>query len=173
MKLFAIFIGGDIAGANLELHDLRFVAGNVIEDTYDQLRAEWWGTPASLHLDCWAELAHADGYRIDLKPTPPVGPQKLFFIHLGGYDGTFGEAHQNLFLVAETAQEAKARAVSVVKGQWKDAHRDALFEIEKALCLSEVMAAEHHHIHLSKIEDTSQPGFICNYRKIGLKLREA
>ena len=172
MQLYAIYIGGDIAGANLELHDLRFVVADTIEGTYDRLRHDWWGTPASLHLDCWAELTHADGYRIALKPEPSQETLKLFFIHLGGYDGTFGEAHQNLFLVAETAQEAKARAVKSITG-WKDAHRDALFEIEKSLCLSEVVAAEHHHIHLTPIEDDSQPGFTCQYRKIGLKLREA
>ena len=172
MSLFAIYIGGDIADCNLELHDLRFVVADDIEGTYDQLRSEWWGTPASLHVDCWAELTHADGYRIDLMPEPAKGSQKLFFIHLGGYDGTFGEAHQNIFLVAENAQGAKARAVKSVKG-WKDTHRDALFEIEKTLCVSEVMAANHHHIHLTPIDDQSQPGFTCKYNKIGLKLREA
>jgi hypothetical protein len=27
MKLFAIYIGGEIEGANIELHDMRFVVG--------------------------------------------------------------------------------------------------------------------------------------------------
>ncbi len=172
MKLFAVYIGGDIAGANLELHDLRFVVADTIEETYDQLRREWWGTPASLHLDCWAELTQADGYRIELFDEPTTHKEKLFFIHLGGYDGTFGEAHQNLFLVAENAQQAKSRAVKAITG-WQDPHRDALFEIEKTLNLSELTAAQTHHIHLTSIDDPSQPGFTCNYRKIGVQLREA
>jgi hypothetical protein len=172
MKLFAVYIGGDIAGAHLELHDLRFVFAPTIEETYDQLRREWWGTPASLHLDCWAELSHSDGYEISLRPEPATQTEKLFFVHLGGYDGTFGEAHRNLFLVATSAQEAKTRAVSSIKG-WRDPHRDALFEIEKTLNLSELAASHAQHIHLHKIDNPAQPGFTCNYRKIGLKLREA
>lgn len=172
MKLFAILIGGDVAGANLELHDVRFAVAERIEDTYDQLRREWWGTPASLHLDCWAELTGVDGHTITLAPEPFTGPQKLYFIHLGGYDGSFNEAHQNLFLVADSAQRAKARAIASVNG-WKTPHRDTLFEIDKIINLSGLAEQQSLHVHLQPGGAEGQPSFVCNYRKIGLKLREA
>ncbi|MBA3067145.1 MAG: hypothetical protein FP825_01530 [Hyphomonas sp.] len=33
MKLFAVFVGGSHARANIELHDLRFVAAGTLADT--------------------------------------------------------------------------------------------------------------------------------------------
>ncbi|NYF32587.1 DUF1543 domain-containing protein [Sphingopyxis sp. JAI108] len=56
MKLCTNYIGGEMAGANIELHDMRFVAAPTIADTYDALRRQWWGTPGILHIDCWAEI---------------------------------------------------------------------------------------------------------------------
>lgn len=50
MKLFAIYIGGAHKKSLIELHDMRFVIANTIEETYDTLRQSWWGIPASLHL---------------------------------------------------------------------------------------------------------------------------
>ena len=56
MKLFAIYIGGAMKGANIEVHDIRFIAAPSILDTHDDLRRQWWGKPGSLHIDCWAEI---------------------------------------------------------------------------------------------------------------------
>lgn len=70
MKLFAIYIGGEFEGANIELHDMRFVVAPAITDTYDELRRQWWVIPKSLHIDCWAEIDHVDGYDISLHPEP-------------------------------------------------------------------------------------------------------
>lgn len=67
MKLFAIYIGGEMAGANIEVHDARFVLAASMEETYAELRRQWWGIPRSLHIDCWAEISHADGYDISLR----------------------------------------------------------------------------------------------------------
>ncbi len=113
MKLFAIYIGGEMAGANIELHDMRFVAAPTITDTYDALRRQWWGTPGSLHIDCWAEIDHADGYDIVLKTEPFEGPERLYYVNLGGYvPGEFLERHRNLFIVADTVARAKSHAVA-------------------------------------------------------------
>ena len=64
MKLFAIYIGGEHPGANIEVHDVRFIASRTIEDTYGTLREQWWGKPGTLHIDCWSELVRADGYEV-------------------------------------------------------------------------------------------------------------
>ncbi len=53
MNLFMIYIGGTIHGALIELHDMRFVCADKIEDTYSSLKKNWWGSPESLHLDAW------------------------------------------------------------------------------------------------------------------------
>ena len=87
MKLFAVFVGGNLPRANIELHDLRFVTGETIKDTVPQLRAAWWGTPASLHIDGYAELTHAEGRRIEIAPgpAPANADARLWFINVGGY----------------------------------------------------------------------------------------
>ena len=170
MKLFAVYIGGDHARATIELHDMRFVAAPTIEDTYDELRRQWWGVPASLHVDCWAELTHADGYRISLHPEPAQGELKLFFVNLGGYDPKqFTELHHNVFVVASSPAAAKARALTTV-GHWTEPHKDALYEAERAFALDSMLQmTPRQFIHLEKIDDGNQPSFTCFYNPIGRK----
>lgn len=162
MKLFAIYIGGEHPSAHIEVHDVRFVVAETIRDTHAQLRAEWWGTPGTLHIDCWAEISHADGYAVTLRPEPSSAPEKLWFVNLGGYDGTdFAEQHKNLFVVAASMKEAKARAMATIE-HWRDAHRDDIYEAELAFGL-EGKIGEGLHIHLTPVEDARAPRFTCRY----------
>ena len=167
MKLFAVYIGGEFKGANIELHDIRFVAGQSIEDTYDEIRRQWWGVPNSLHIDCWAELTRADGYRITLTQQPaPSGP-KLFYVNLGGYDPEqFTELHRNMFVVAESESKAKVRALKTVR-HWSAFHKDDMFEAEQLLALDSALAESPWYIHLEKIDDESPAPFVCQYKNIG------
>ena len=50
--------------ANIELHDVRWVVGLIIEDRYDVLRRDWFGTFEGLHIDSYKNV---DGYKITLK----------------------------------------------------------------------------------------------------------
>jgi len=52
-KLFLVYLGGRAPRANIELHDVQFVAGDSIEDTFEQLRKRWFGTVRGLHLDAY------------------------------------------------------------------------------------------------------------------------
>lgn len=162
MKLFAIYIGGEHPSANIEIHDVRFVVASSIKETHDRLRDDWWGTPGTLHIDCWAEIDHVDGYDVALKPERSTGREKLWFVNLGGYDGRgFAEQHKNMFVVAASAAEAKAAALRTIEG-WTDAHRDDLFEAEKAFAL-DGMLGERLHIHLTPRQDARPPRFTCRY----------
>ena len=40
--LFLVVVGGRSHKANIELHDVRWVIGSKIEDTFDQLRNDWF-----------------------------------------------------------------------------------------------------------------------------------
>lgn len=163
MKLFAIYIGGEYPGANIEVHDVRFAVAQRIEDTYPALREQWWGVPRSLHIDCWAEVIEADGYAISLKDEPYDGPEKLYFVNLGGYEpGEFAERHRNIFVVAESESKAKYKAVKTVK-TWTDPHKDDLYEAEHAFCLSDGPAGERLFVHLTPIAGQGQPAFTCKY----------
>lgn len=166
MKLFAIYVGGEALGANIEVHDMRFVVAASIEDTHDELRRQWWGTPASLHLDCWAEIAHADGYDVALRAEPFAGPEKLYYVNLGGYDGVeFLEKHKNVFVVATTLAAAKARALQSGAG-WKDLHRDDMYEAEQIYCLNERLGMARLHVHLVPAAAAGDVAFTCRYTPI-------
>jgi hypothetical protein len=142
MYIFAIYIGGDARNSHIELHDMRFVVAERIEDTYETLRAEWWGLPRSLHLDAWSALTQADGYKVMLKREPFKGEEKLYFLNLGGYDyNEFSEVHKNVFVVAKTAADAKTRAMKAIRN-WKLPHKDGIFEVEKSFCLNETAQKE-------------------------------
>jgi hypothetical protein len=163
MKLFAIYIGGEFPGANIEIHDVRFIVASSIEETHDELRRQWWGVPRSLHIDCWAEVTHADGYDITLRTEPFDGPEKLFFVNLGGYEpGEFAERHRNLFVVAENEAKAKSRALRSVR-HWVESHRDDLYEAEKAFCLGAPIGEQRLHVHLQPTTSAAEPVFTCEY----------
>lgn len=169
MKLFALYIGGDHPQANIELHDMRFAIAERVEDTYDRLRSEWWGRPESLHLDCWFELAQADGHRITLKPEPPVDSKKLYYVNLGGYDPNEStELHRNAFVVAETESKAKVRALKTVK-HWQSFHKDDMYEAEQIIGLAQTAAEAKLYIHLEADETAPPPTFICGYKPLGKK----
>ncbi|HEY0927966.1 DUF1543 domain-containing protein [Brevundimonas sp.] len=163
MKLFAIYVGGEHPGANIEVHDMRFVVAETLADTHDRLRAQWWGAPESLHIDCWAEITAADGYKVFLSSEPFAGPERLYYVNLGGYDRrAFIEQHRNVFVVAKDLPAAKARAITMATG-WKDAHRDEIYEAEQAFSLDTDVQARGLHIHLKPLGLSAQPAFQCRY----------
>jgi hypothetical protein len=167
VKLFAIYIGGEFEGANIELHDMRFVMAPTIADTYEELRRQWWGIPKSLHIDCWAEITLVDGYEVELRPEPFNGAEKLFYINLGGYDSTeFLEKHKNVFIVATSVVEAKRRAIKEAK-HWDGWHRDQIYEAEQVLSLSEVGREKRIYVHLKPSKRAKALTFSCRYVPMG------
>ncbi len=156
-------MGGAVKGAHLELHDMRFAAGEAIEDCYEQLKAQWWGEPTSLHLDAWGKLLWADGHKITLSKTPTPSAKKLWFVHLGGYENDkFTELHHNLFLVDEDERDAKKRALEQVKG-WFSPHKDEQLSIEMIMPVE----AEGWHVTLTLDENEQPFNFDVGYIPIG------
>lgn len=173
MKLFAVYVGGETEGSLIELHDIRFVIADRIEDAYDDLKAQWWGKPESLHLDCWGALVSADGYNIHLKPEPSGNEEKLYFINLGGYDpGEFTELHKNMFIVAPTEAKARLKAVKSVP-VWNVPHKDYMYDVEKTFCLNDVVAQKSLYIHLEKTDHPVPFEFTCKYNPIGRTIGKA
>jgi hypothetical protein len=142
MQLFAVIVGGEVEGCHVELHDTRFVVGARIEDCYESLKAQWWGTPQSLHLDAWGPLEWADGYGVDVVEGEIArdGVQRLWFLNLGGYDPTeFTELHKNLFMIAPDWRSAKTRAIAEIK-DWAAPHKDNFLEVERAVDVESALA---------------------------------
>lgn len=168
MNLFVIYIGGKITGSLIELHDMRFVIADTIEDTYEELRQSWWGESKSLHLDCWGILKSTDTHHIVLKDQPTTSPEKLYFVNLGGYDpALFTELHKNVFVVAENEADAKIKAVKQI-ADWGSPHRDYSYDIENIFCITQAMAdKKNYYIHLQPTDKPQAFEFIAKYVPIG------
>ena len=65
VDLFLVFLGGTAKKANVELHDVRWVVGSKIEDTFDVLRNDWFGNFEGLHIDSYKKIRNIDGYKIN------------------------------------------------------------------------------------------------------------
>jgi hypothetical protein len=152
--LFAVYLGGRAPKCHTELHDVVFAVGESIADTYEQLMTQWFGTPVGLHLDSWMALERVDGHRIRIAPGPhPGGAEKLFFVNLGAYaQGLFGELHASIFLVAENAAAAKARAKERLRAKLPGPlHTDDLYAVDDCV---EVRAPGEFHIALAKTDES-------------------
>ncbi|MGB0935561.1 MAG: DUF1543 domain-containing protein [Alphaproteobacteria bacterium] len=165
-KLFMVYLGGRVEGALVEVHDIRFVLGCSIEDTFEDLRQQWWGEQSGLHLDCWGAIEYADGYAVTLQSSPQESDNKLFFINLGGYDPKqFTELHENILVVAPTESKAKVKALKSIL-HLKGAHKDNMYEVENIYSLDNVAADKSLYIHLEKTEKKQPFEFICKYKRI-------
>ncbi len=171
MKLFVIYIGGATKTSLIELHDMRFVVAQSIEDTYDVLRKTWWGTAESLHLDAWGELVYADGYDISIQPKAKVASihEKLYFLNLGGYDSKqFTELHHNVFIIAKDKQAAKIKAKEQIQ-HWEVPHTDSNLEVENIISVGECLQNSGYELVLSKTNHPKPFIFTCKYTPIGLQ----
>ena len=141
--LYLVVLGGRAEKANIELHDVRLVVGSKIEDTYDTLRKEWFGSPKGLHIDSYKKIKYIDGYKINLinfEKDKIVKKQfvkknkakkKLWFVNIGGYKQTsMQEINEFGLVIASNKLEAK----NIAKSKWligcKKKHKDDLASLE-------------------------------------------
>ena len=141
--LFLVVVGGRSPKANIELHDVRWVIGSKIEDTFDQLRNDWFGSYNGLHIDSYKKIESIDGYKINLRNKENNEPKnkifkkekfpnkKLWFVNIGGYDpSSMQEKHEFGFVVASSPSEAKNKAKSkwLIDSQKK--HTDDIYTVK-------------------------------------------
>ena len=136
-------LGGRSKKANIELHDVRWVVGSKIEDTYDTLRRGWFGCPKGLHIDSYKKIKHLDGYKINLRNIENLKIKKnkfsdnsnikknLWFVNIGGYDpSSMQEKHEFGLVIASNKLEAK----NIAKSKWliglKKKHKDDISSLE-------------------------------------------
>ena len=102
-KLFMIGLGGNLKNTNVEIHDMRFVLANHLEETFQTVKENWYGD--DLHLDSYTIIEEIDGYTLDLEES---SKERLYMIVYGGYKKDhIDELHTYDFVLATTAKEAK------------------------------------------------------------------
>ena len=165
-QLFIVYLGGSAPKANIELHDIQFVIANTIEDTYEQLRQNWFGIVKGLHLDSYKTVKGADGYQISLQDKPQSFDKKLYFINFGGYDESkLNELHEFGLFVAKDKAEAKEKAKKSLLKNSLHQHKDNLMEVDDCLELSSI---DGKYIHLTPNDEeyNLKPDWF-GYRVIG------
>ncbi|MBB1422127.1 DUF1543 domain-containing protein, partial [Pseudoalteromonas sp. SG43-7] len=111
MQLFMVYLGGRIQGCHIEMHDVRFVVGESIEQTYSKLKAQWVGDKSSVHMDSYMAVNHIDGFAVTVVDEPVAQSQQLYFVNLGAYRAdSLAEQHDFALYVASSSDEAKQRA---------------------------------------------------------------
>ncbi len=142
-KLFLITLGGKIKNSHIENHDIRWVVGRKIEDTYSELRKEWPGIQQGLHMDSYMEVKYIDGYKIVPKKylvndkgslnyyTQELKTTKLWFIYLGGYNKScMNEVHDFTLLVSDNKYDAIKRAKNLLLTSSESLHLDNCYSIK-------------------------------------------
>ena len=138
--LFLVVVGGRAPNANIELHDVRWVIGSTIEETFDDLRKSWFGSIKGLHIDSYKKISSIDGFKINKKKNAKQNKhlnkekylrKKLWFVNIGGYDPRcMQEKHEFGFVVAETSKEAKNKAKSKWLFGCQKKHKDDIACLE-------------------------------------------
>ena len=141
--LYLVVLGGKANKANVELHDVRWVIGSKIEDTYDALRNDWFGLREGLHIDSYKKINYVDGYKINLKNIENeklknnkfrrgnFSQLNLWFVNIGGYDpSSMQEKHEFGLVVAKSSLDAKNKAKSKWLNGFKKKHKDDISSLK-------------------------------------------
>jgi len=144
--LYLVVLGGRAEKANIELHDVRWVVGSKIEDTFNTLRKDWFGSSKGLHIDSYKKIQYIDGYKINLKNVEKdkiyekqlvkknKSKKHLWFVNIGGYKPTsMQEKHEFGLVTASTKFEAQ----NIAKSKWligcKKKQKDDIASLEMLL----------------------------------------
>ena len=132
LSLFIVVLGGRSLKSNIEIHDVRWVIGESIKDTFTELRKQWLGNKYGLHIDSYKRIKYIDGYKViisesnkDYSTESEKEEESLWFINLGGYDpNKMYEEHEFTLVVAKKAIDAKKKAKKNWESNLKNKHND-------------------------------------------------
>eukprot|EP00389_Voromonas_pontica_P005450 GDKH01008152.1.p1 GENE.GDKH01008152.1~~GDKH01008152.1.p1 ORF type:complete len:167 (-),score=15.94 GDKH01008152.1:226-726(-) len=153
MQLFMVYLGGRIKGCHIEMHDVRFVVGESIEQTYSKLKAQWVGDKSSVHMDSYMAVNHIDGFAVTVVDEPVAQSQQLYFVNLGAYRAdSLAEQHDFALYVASSSDEAKQRAKEDLLAGLSHIHKDDLHDVDD--CFAIDLLDSQLHIKLTPSEQS-------------------
>ncbi|MEH6395035.1 DUF1543 domain-containing protein [Pseudoalteromonas sp.] len=148
MQLFMVYLGGRIQGCHIEMHDVRFVVGESIEQTYTKLKVQWVGDKNSVHMDSFMAVNHIDGFAVTVVDEPVEQAEQLYFVNLGAYRAdSLAEQHDFALYVARSSDEAKQRAKEHLLAGLSHIHKDDLYDVDD--CFAVDLLDSQLHIKLT------------------------
>lgn len=138
MKLYLVLLGGKHELANVEVHDIRPVVYEQLQDVYTMLKKQWFGLKKGLHIDGWMQINGVSyeqkNYRIEILNKPSVNELKPYLINLGAYvPNEFGEMHKYLVVAGKNKADAKAQGKQAIEKNWFKPHTDAVVDIDDCI----------------------------------------
>ena len=148
MQLFLVYLGGRVDGCHIEMHDVRFVVGESIEQTYSKLKAQWVGSKNNVHMDSYMAIHDIDGFAVSISDKPQNRPERLYFVNLGAYEeDKLAEQHAFTLTVAHSAEQAKQQVKQRLLTEMSHQHKDDLHEVDDCFALD--LLDSQFHIHLT------------------------
>jgi hypothetical protein len=130
------------------MHDVRFVVGESIEQTYTKLKTQWVGDKNSVHIDSFMAVNHIDGFAVSVVDQPVAQEQQLYFVNLGAYRAdSLAEQHDFALYVARSSDEAKQRAKEHLLAGLSHIHKDDLYDVDD--CFAVDLLDSQLHIKLT------------------------
>ena len=183
--LFLVVLGGRADKANVELHDVRWVVGTKIEDTFDFLRKSWFGSIEGLHIDSFKKIQYVDGYKINLKNfeknktkneqsvNQMNHTKNLWFVNIGGYHpSSMQEKHEFGLVVASSSLEAKNTAKSKWLSGCRKKHEDDIAYLNTLISCDDCQPIKNIgrweielNLENNLVEETNYPDWY-GYRRI-------
>ena len=139
-SIFLVVLGGRCNEANIELHDVRWVVGSKIEDTFQELKSQWFGDKNSIHIDSYIKINYIEGFKIvctkkdssNINPLAGKDKKHLWFVNFGGYkDNSMFELHQFDLFIASSSTEAVKKARNKLLLGTKKRHKDDISDFCK------------------------------------------
>lgn len=164
LKLFAVVLGGRADKCNIELHDVVFVVGSSLEETYPSLINKWFGNKKRLHIDSSIEVLSVNGYELILDKEKPQHDEKIFFVNFGGYKQQhFGEIHETGFYVASFKSEVLERAKMDLGLSLLEPHCDDNLDIDDIITIDQI---DNYYVHLKKTGRSDELPIESYYRRL-------
>lgn len=158
MQLFMVYLGGRLEGCHIEMHDIRFVVGERIEDTYSKLKAQWVGLKNQVHMDSYLAVNNIDGFAVTIEDEPQNRPERLFFVNLGAYvSSQMAEQHAFTLTVAHSAEQAKQQVKQRLLTDMEHQHKDDLYDVDDCFALDLLDGQYHIHLTPSGLSQTMEP----------------
>ena len=122
------------------MHDVVFVVANSDDEASQKIKAKWFGTPSSLHIDSWFVAENIDGFSIKIVEHAPKNRNNhLYFVNLGFYkSGLFGESHFMTLVIANSKSAAIEQAKIKAPSDKEMIHSDNIYDLDDCIKVCEV-----------------------------------
>lgn len=136
-KLFLVYLGGKAPGANIEVHDIQLVAANTIEETFDLLKANWFGLEKGLHIDSYREIKYVDGYEVIIGQASDLD---LYLVQTGGHEeNVHHEMHEIELMVGKELSDVRSRVKDEVYKDYLMQHIDSVVNLSEKILNDNLM----------------------------------